>query len=157
MTSERVSDEDVQRAMDEMTSETELFRTMRDLLEGIAQIAENHGFKRGDDLQVWLSKALRRSGGVEVKADAISKSSMHQKAAVGRTIAEAERDKAVARLSRAMEVVRPFAEVGRMLCDEDGWADTDTIQIGADPEFPQFHELSAGSFRAARQFIEGEK
>ena len=60
MTSERVSDEDVQRAMDEMTSETELFRTMRDLLEGIAQIAENHGFKRGDDLQVWLSKALRR-------------------------------------------------------------------------------------------------
>jgi hypothetical protein len=43
-----------------LPSETELFRAMRDLLEGIAQIAENHGFKRGDDLQVWLARNLRR-------------------------------------------------------------------------------------------------
>lgn len=41
-----------------LPSEAEVFRTMHNLLEGIAQIAENHGFKRGDDLSVWLAKSL---------------------------------------------------------------------------------------------------
>jgi hypothetical protein len=43
---------------DELPTEREVFRTMHDLLEGIAQIAENHGFERGDDLQVWLANNL---------------------------------------------------------------------------------------------------
>lgn len=43
-----------------MPSEAEVFGAMHDLLEGIAQIAENHGFNRGDDLQVWLARNLRR-------------------------------------------------------------------------------------------------
>lgn len=44
---------------DPIPSEAEVFRAMHDLLEGIAQIAENHGFRRGDDLQVWMAKNLR--------------------------------------------------------------------------------------------------
>jgi hypothetical protein len=58
-------------AVSDLPSEAEVFRTMHVLLEGIAQIAENHGFERGDDLMVWLSKNLSRraansAGGVEV-------------------------------------------------------------------------------------------
>lgn len=44
-----------------MTDAEAVFRSMHDLLEGIAQIAENHGFRRGDDLQVWLSQNLSRA------------------------------------------------------------------------------------------------
>lgn len=45
----------------QLPSEAEVFRSMHDLLEGIAQTAENHGFVRGDDLQVWLSRNLPQS------------------------------------------------------------------------------------------------
>lgn len=41
-----------------LPSEAEVFRAMHDLLEGIAQVAESHGFQRGDDLQVWLATNL---------------------------------------------------------------------------------------------------
>lgn len=57
-----------ERENDRLPSEAEVFRTMHDLLEGIAQIAENHGFKRGDDLQVWLARNLPASLSTEPMA-----------------------------------------------------------------------------------------
>lgn len=45
--------------IEEIPSEAEVFRKLHDLLEGIVQIGENHGFKRGDDFQVWLAQSLR--------------------------------------------------------------------------------------------------
>jgi|GEM_PF-1810646 len=78
---------------------------------GLAKMWEHNEYTEWVEPLVRLSDAQDAIARLEYERDVWrSKSSMHQKAAVGRTVAEAERDKAEARLSRAMEAMTPSAE-----------------------------------------------
>lgn len=54
-----------------------------------------------------------------------------------------------ARVGELEGALRPFAAIGELLSDEDGWSDNEPLGIEADGHFGIFAELKSGDFRRA--------